>query len=128
MSDGKMSEIIKASLDGIKDFADVDTIFGSPFTTEGGVTIVPVSKITFGFAGGGIDMPTKKIIPKEGFGGGSGAGISVSPVAFLTVKPDGDVSLIPLYQGASGSSVEKILDILENAPEIIEKIKNALYG
>lgn len=126
MSETKMSEIIKASLAGIKDFADVNTVFGSAYTTVGGVTVIPVSKISIGFAGGGVDLPGKRFVPPQSFGGGSGLGISTTPVAFLIIKPDASVDLIPLTQ--SQGHVEKLFELIESAPDLIEKIKETIVG
>ena len=127
MSETKMSEIIKASLEGIKEFADVDTVFGNAITTPTGITIIPVSKVTLGFAGGGVDIPVKKLLPPQSFGGGSGTGVSITPVAFLVAKPDGTVNLISLMpQQNGGMGIEKLFELIENAPEIIEKIKEAI--
>lgn len=124
-----MSEIIRASLDGLREFADVNTVFGSPIRAEGGVTVIPVSKISVGFLGGGVDLPAKKLLPPQSFGGGTGLGISSSPVAFLVIKPDGEVTLMPLTEAPSPFGAERLLELIEYAPEIIEKIKNAVkYG
>ena len=122
-----MSEIIKSSLEGIRDFADVDTVFGRAITTHDGVTIIPVSKITVGFAGGGVDLPTKKLLPPQTFSGGSGTGISVTPVAFLTVKPNSTIDLIPI-SGTASSPVERALELIESSPDIIQKLKNTFSG
>ena len=125
MSENKMTDIIKSSLDGIKDFATTEAIFGTAMTTPSGVTVIPVSKITVGFAGGGVDIPSKKLFPSGNFGGGSGTGITISPVAFLAVSPTSDISVIPLTSKES-NSVSKTLEFIESAPEIIEKIKGAI--
>ena len=73
MAENKMSDLIKASLEGIKDFTDVDTVFGKAVTTPSGVTVIPVSKISLGFATGGLDLQPKKVLSPTNFGGGSGA-------------------------------------------------------
>ncbi len=122
-----MSDIIKTSLEGIKDFADVDTVFGRAITTPSGVTVIPVSKVSVGFAGGGIDIPGKKLLSAQNFGGGSGTGISVTPVAFLTVGADSGVNLIPIAPQAP-SAVEKAIELIESSPEIIKRIKNTFSG
>lgn len=122
MSD--MSEIIKESLDGIKNFADVDSVIGKVINTPSGVTVIPISKLTVGFAGGGFDYGQKKMSPAQNFGGGSGTGISITPVAFLAVTPDSGVSLIPLNK--EKDSTDRIISVIERSPEIIERIKNTL--
>ena len=127
MSETKMSDIIKASLDGIREFTDIDTVFGNALTTPSGVTVIPVSKVTVGFAGGGFDVNSKKLISSPGFGGGSGTGVSITPLAFLTVDSEARIQLIEIGARA-GSTIDKALELISNAPEIAEKIKNTFSG
>lgn len=127
MSESKMGDIIRASLDGIKEFTDVDTVFGKAVTTPSGVTVIPVSKISLGFASGGLDFGTKKLINPQNFGGGSGTGVSITPVAFLAVSPNADINLIQITE-KSTSTLDKTLQLIESSPEIIEKIKNTFSG
>lgn len=127
MSETKMSDIIRASLDGIKEFTDVDTVFGKAITTSGGVTVIPVSKVSVGFAGGGFDLSNKKIVAPLNFGGGSGTGVSITPVAFLTVDTSSKVNLIQIGDNKS-TVVDKALDLIQSTPELIEKIKNTFSG
>ena len=120
-----MSEIIKTSLDGIKGFADMDSAFGNAINTPSGVTIIPVSKITLGFASGGLDFTGKRFASDKNFGGGGGTGISITPLAFIAVGKNAEVSMIPIGD-SSDSNIEKLLSLIERAPEIIERIKGAL--
>ena len=124
MSENKMSDIIKASTEGIKSFADRDSIIGNAINTPSGVTVIPVSKITMGIATGGIDYGEKKNLLSQNFGGGGGTGLSITPVAFLTVGRNGEVDLIPV--NSFPTDVDKVTTLIEHSPEIIEKIRNAL--
>ena len=124
MAENNMGEIIRASLDGIKDFADVDTVFGKAITTTSGVTVIPVSKISIGFAMGGLDFQNKRSVSPNNFGGGSGSGITITPVAFLTVSQNADINLVSISTENQFSSLDKTCDLIEKSPEIIEKIKN----
>lgn len=108
--------IMGVSMEKIREMVDVNTIIGDPIMQEG-TTIIPVSKVSFGFASGGSDLPTQAA---EKFAGGSGAGVTVKPVAFIVIKADGDVKLLEL--GEKTSPFEGIIDSL---PGIIEKIKTA---
>ena len=119
-----MSEIIKASTEGIKSFADMDCVIGNAINTPSGVTVIPVSKITMGIATGGIDYGEKKNLPNQNFGGGGGTGLSITPIAFLTVGREGEVNLISV--NSFPSDVDKITTLIEHSPTIIEKIKSAL--
>lgn len=124
MSENKMSDIIKASMDGIKSFTDMETVIGNAITTPSGVTVIPVSKVSMGIATGGVDYGTKKPTPSQNFGGGGGTGLSITPIAFLTVGRDAEINLIHINGGSS--DVDRISSLIERSPEIIEKIKNAL--
>ena len=123
MAENKMSDMIRASLDGIKEFADVDTVFGKAVTTPNGVTVIPVSKISVGFATGGLDYQAKRPIAPTNFGGGSGSGVSITPVAFLTVGKDAEINLIQIGPGEK-STVDKALELIESTPSLFEKLKN----
>jgi sporulation protein YtfJ len=124
MPDNRMSDMIKASLDGIRDFTDVDTVFGKAITTESGVTVIPVSKISVGFATGGVDIPISDVPSAINFGGGSGTGVSITPVAFLTVGKNAEINLIHIGKNDSVNIVDRACDLIENSPSIVEKIKN----
>lgn len=109
--------IMGVSMDKIRQMVDVNTIVGEPISAEG-TTIIPVSKVAFGFASGGTDLPGQAA---EKFGGGSGAGVTVKPVAFIVIKPDGDVRLLEL--GSKGGAVDSIVDAL---PGLIDKVKGMI--
>ncbi len=123
MSETKMSDIIRASMEGIKSFTDMDTVIGNAINTPSGVTVIPISKVTMGIATGGVDYGSKKLSYPQNFGGGGGTGLSITPVAFLTVGRDADINLIHLN---TSSDVEKITSLIEHTPDIIEKIKSVL--
>ena len=117
--------VMSTAMSELREMIDVNTIIGDPITATDGTTILPVSKVSFGFASGGSDFATKAHQaegPKADnlcFGGGSGAGVSIVPIAFLVVSPKTGVSLIPIDQSAA-STIDRVI---ERAPEIIEKAK-----
>ncbi len=122
----KISELIESSLDSIRGIADAGTVIGTPVTTAQGTTIIPVSKVSIGFAGGGNDFTGKtEKDGKNNFSGGGGTGISVTPTAFLVVSADGNVELLSLANptGAAAGIGASVDTLIEKAPEIIEKIK-----
>ena len=88
MPENKMSDIIKASMDGIKSFTDMETVIGNAITTPSGVTVIPVSKVAMGIATGGIDYGRTDREDSQNFGGGGGTGLAITPIAFLTVGRD----------------------------------------
>lgn len=93
-----LNDLMALTMEKIREMADSNTIIGNPITMQDGTTIIPVSRVTFGFASGGSDIGSKSA--KDLFGGGSGAGVSMSPVAFLVIK-DGNVRTIQLAEGSS---------------------------
>ena len=120
----RMSEIIRASLNGIKEFKENDTVFGNIITTSSGMTVIPISKITLGLATGGIDYSPKKLRSEFNFGGGGGTVASITPSAFLIITKDDNVKLLNINDKATG--IERVADIIERAPEVIEKIKRSI--
>ena len=107
--------ILGVSMEKIRAMVDVNTIVGEPISSEGS-TIIPISKVSFGFASGGADLPTQAA---DKFAGGSGAGITVKPVAFIVIKADGDVKMLELGGGKS-SPLESAIEAL---PGVVEQIK-----
>ena len=124
MADTKMSEIIKASMEGVRGFTEADTVIGEAITTPSGVTVIPVSRVTVAIATGGIDYEGKRSLANGNFGGGGGTGLSITPIAFLTVNRDAEIGLVHLQEQESG--VGKLASIIEQAPDYINKIKEAL--
>lgn len=113
----KITDVIGESMAKIKDFIDVNTIVGDPITTPDGTTLIPVSKVTFGFAAGGTDADAAKNPDKTlRFGAGSGAGVSITPVAFMVIS-GGNVRMI--YVAPSQTpAVDRLIDMV---PDILEK-------
>ena len=81
MNEHPINEMMSSVMKNIREMVDVDTIVGNPITTPDGTTIIPVSKVSFGFGSGGSDLPGKD--PEKKFGGGGGAGVTIQPIAFL---------------------------------------------
>lgn len=121
----KISEMIESSLDSIRGIADSGTVIGTPVNTVQGTTIIPVSKVSVGFAGGGNDFSGKNGGDgKSIFSGGGGTGISVVPQAFLVISEDGRVELLSLDHPTGASTIGASVDtLIDRAPEILEKVK-----
>ena len=111
---------MNTSMEKIRDLVDVNTIIGNPITSPDGSTIIPISKVSFGFVSGGSDIPAN--VPKEVFAGGAGAGISIKPQAFIVINKDGDAKILEL--GGKQSPIDGIID---NAPALLNKVKE-LFG
>ena len=114
--DNKISEIMQTAIEEIKSMVDADTIIGNPIAISN-MTVIPVSKITYGLASGGVDLNTKNNQSKI-FGGGGGAGVSVVPVCFIAVK-DGDAKILNISYSDDLTSKAVAL-----VPELFEKIKS----
>ena len=114
-----LPEMMANAIGKIREMTDVNTIIGDPITTPEGVTILPVSKVKYGFAGGGSDFATKNYPANKdnAFGGGSGASVSITPVAFLIVKGE-NVRLMPVAEPAS-NTMERLVEML---PELIDQV------
>ena len=108
--------ILGVSMEKIREMVDVNTIIGDAITSPDGTTIIPVSKVSFGFASGGSDLPKQAA---EKFAGGAGAGVTVKPVAFIVITRDGDVKLMELGS-SKPSAIEGVIDAI---PNVVEKIK-----
>ena len=129
MSENKISDIISTSLEKIKALADGETVIGNPIATPNGTTIIPVSKVSMGFASGGIDYNGKKApVGAQNFGGGGGTGITVTPISFLVVSPDGNVQLMPISNPTQTDTVDKVTSFIERSPELLEKIKKVFVS
>lgn len=121
--ENKISDIIKASVDNIKSTVDANTIIGEPIVTANGTTVIPVSKLSLGFASGGIDYIGKNVNGKTNFGGGGGTGVMVTPVAFLIISAEGSVKLLNVNDKTEKDPVAQIIDAIERSPELISKVK-----
>ena len=115
MAEKSAGAILASTIEKIRDLVDTSTIIGEAIYAEGGTTIIPVSKVTYGFASGGADFPSKS--NKELFGGGGGAGVTITPVAFISVTGQ-SVKMMPIYNELT--TVDKALTM---APELLDKIK-----
>ncbi len=125
MAEAHMNDLIRTTLDSVGAFLDTNAYIGTPIQTLSGVTVIPLSRINVGFAAGGLDYASKKSVQANNFGGGSGGGVSIIPLAFLVIKPQGDVSVLPVRQDPIAASAAKVSAVLEQIPELISKLRSA---
>lgn len=116
-----IENLMMTAMTSIENMIDVNTIIGDIVTSPDGTTIIPVSKVCFGFAAGGSEFCSQKTgrdseSEKLPFGGGSGAGVNISPMGFLVVK-DGNTKLLTL--NGTTSAVDKLIDLM---PDVINKV------
>ncbi|MBR1738996.1 MAG: sporulation protein YtfJ [Ruminococcus sp.] len=117
----KIEALVETALSKVRELAAGETIVGQPIVTADGTTIIPISKISIGFASGGSDLPTKS---KDTFGGGSGGGVTITPVAFVAVY-QGEVKLLQLTANApkENAIVDMIPQVIDKVTEFIDKKK-----
>lgn len=115
-----VQETMRVTMEQIRGMVDANTIIGQPIQCENGTTVIPISKVSFGFASGGSDLPTK--VAKDMFGGGGGAGVTISPIAFLVIMPN-DVKLLQLSVNASTPNA-----IINMVPDVMDKVTGFLAG
>lgn len=121
MSENSIKAIMDTTMDKLRAMVDANTIIGDPITV-GEVTLLPVSRVSFGLATGGSDFPSKH--QSELFGGGGGAGVTISPVAFIAVNGD-SVKMMPVYNelGTAEKALAMAPEVLERAKELFSKDK-----
>lgn len=129
MNENKVNDLIEGSLAKIRELTGTETVVGDPIYTPNGTLILPVSKISMGFATGGLDFGKKK--DPEGkkpnnYGGGGGTGVTVTPVAFLILSPEGKIDLIPVTDAKNIDTVDKISALIERSPDILKRLKDVL--
>ena len=116
----KLPNMMDSTIQKIKEMVDVNSVIGEPISTPDGVTIIPVSKVSVGFGGGGSDFVNKSG-GENPFGGGVGGGVKVTPICFLIVK-DGNVRMMPVAQPANTTADR----IVEMVPDTIDKLTSYL--
>ena len=120
-----IGELMGTTMDKIRQMMDVNTIIGDPIVTPDGVMLIPVSKVSLGFGSGGSDFSAKSSAAPNNFGGGGGAGVNITPIAFVVAK-EGNVRILPITPPASNSLdriVEQIPDVLEKISDFMDKRK-----
>ncbi len=120
MSDHPIEGMMNTTLEKIKQMVDINSIVGDPITSPDGTIIIPISKISYGFASGGSDFPSKAQTDKNFFGGGTGAGVSINPVAFITIS-NGNVKMLQI--DPYNSSADRIIGMF---PDVVDKISGLI--
>ncbi|MBE6790216.1 MAG: sporulation protein YtfJ [Clostridia bacterium] len=123
MKDQSAAGILSTTIEKVRQLVDVSTIVGEPIALSNEITVIPVSKVTYGFASGGSDFPSKN--NTQLFGGGGGAGITINPVAFLILK-DGEVTLkhITSNDNAAERFVDMVPEVIDKVSSVVSKVKS----
>ena len=118
MENSNIGNLMDITMQKIHDMVDVNTVVGRPINTPDGITIIPVSRVSYAFASGGSDFRIKE---KPGFGGGNGAGVKIDPIGFLVIR-DGNVRMVSITPPASNT----IDRVIEKAPELMDTVESFL--
>ena len=136
MSEHPIESLMEIAMNNIEDMVDVNTIIGEPIYIDSNITIIPVSKVSFGFVAGGSEFGSEtveeykkqdkneEINYKNPFGGGSGAGVNITPITFLIINK-GNIKLMPVeYSSTLDKIVDFIPDIINKAKEMVDNNKD----
>lgn len=117
-----LPNMLESTLQKVREMVDVNSVVGNPITTPEGVTIIPVCRVSYGVGGGGSDFPTKSSThPEYPFGGGTGVGAKIEPIAFLIVKGE-NVRMLPVAAPANTTTDR----IVEMVPDVMDRIGSFL--
>lgn len=109
--------LMETAMQSIKDMVDVNTIVGEPVESKDGTVIIPISKVSFGFGAGGSDFGQKNVASSDSnFGGGSGGGATIEPVAFMVVGKE-EIKLMPVEKASSPAQ-----EIIDSVPTLLDKV------
>lgn len=112
-----ISQMLDSSMENLRKVVDANTVVGDAITTPDGTTVIPISRIKFGYAGGGSEFTTKNTSDGKPYGGGTGASVTVTPVAFLICKESG-CRVLPIPEPAV-STVDRVIELV---PDIADKV------
>ena len=122
-----IGKLMQSTMDNVKDMLKVDTVVGDPIYTPDGITLVPISRISVGFGGGGVEFTQKKIGGDRPYGGGNATGVKIEPIGFLVIK-EGVIRMINVTPPAN-TTIDRLIDlvpqVMDKVDSFIEKPKNA---
>lgn len=117
MDNNPIGELMQNTMESVKNILKVDTVVGDPIFTPDGITLVPISKISVGFGGGGIELNSKKPGDARPYGGGNATGVKIEPIGFLVIK-DGCVRMVNVTPPAD-NTVDRIIDLV---PQVLDRV------
>ena len=117
MDNNPIGELMQNTMESVKNILKVDTVVGDPIYTPDGITLVPISKISVGFGGGGVELGPKKADGSRPYGGGNATGVKIEPMGFLVIK-EGNIRMINVTPPAS-NTVDRIIDLV---PQVIDRV------
>lgn len=117
MENNPIGSLMQATMENVKNMLKVETVVGDPITTPDGITLVPISKVSVGFGGGGVEFSSKKAGGERPYGGGNATGVKIEPIGFLVIK-EGVVRMIDVTPPAS-NTVDRIIDLV---PQVLDRV------
>ena len=117
MDNNPIGALMQNTMDSVKNILKVDTVVAAPIYTPDGITLVPISKVSVGFGGGGLELTPKKQGDTRPYGGGNATGVKIDPIGFLVIK-DGTVRMINVTPPAS-NTVDRIIDLV---PQVMDRV------
>ena len=117
METNPIGELMNNTMESVKNILKVDTVVGDPIITPDGITLVPISKISVAFGGGGVEFNSKKSSEQRPYGGGNATGVKIDPIGFLVIK-EGVVRMVNVTPPAS-NTVDRIIDLV---PQVIDRV------
>lgn len=117
MENNPIGELMQTTMENVKNILKVDTVVGDPIITPDGITLVPISKISVGFGGGGVEFGNKKAGAERPYGGGNATGVKIEPIGFLVVK-DGTIRMVNVTPPDS-NTVDRIIDLV---PQVMDRV------
>ena len=114
-----LRDVMNSTMEKVREMVDANNIVGAPITTPDGVTLIPISRVSFGFGSGGGDLPSSQ---KELFGGGTGGGVTITPMAFLIVR-NGDVKLLQVQ--SYNNTADRVVGMV---PDVVDKVSGLISG
>ena len=117
MDKNPIGELMQNTMENVRNILKVDTVVGDPIYTPDGITLVPISKISVGFGGGGVEFNNKKVGDARPYGGGNATGVKIEPIGFLVIK-EGTIRMINVTPPAS-NTVDRIIDLV---PQVMDRV------
>ena len=114
-----IGELMQSTMENVRSMMKMDTVVGDPIITPDGITLIPISRISVGFGGGGVEFSSEKVGQQRPYGGGNATGVKIDPIGFLVIK-EGVVRMISVAPPAS-NTVDRILDLV---PQVMDKVDN----
>ena len=112
-----IGELMQSTMDSVRSMLKMDTVVSEPIITPDGITLIPISRISFGFGGGGVEFSTDKVGQQRPYGGGNATGVKIEPIGFLVIK-EGVIRMINVTPPAN-TTVDRLIDLV---PQVLDRV------